>query len=155
MSDQPLDEIRERLFTVGLICAQWAYLEYLLAATIWVVLGVSHDAGKIVTGTLDMKGRTAMATRLARQLGKPPTLINALAATQKDTELLQDERNLIVHGVGELRPDGRTYYEVHRGSMRDAPQHISLIRVHSLASAIEKIVGALEAVLLQHKIIEK
>jgi hypothetical protein len=142
------------MFTVGMICAQWAYLEYLFASAIWVTLNIPHDAGKIVTGGLDMKGRAVMAVRIAEERKKPRDLIAGLATAQKAVLKLLNERNLIVHGTGELRPDGHTYYEVHRGPMRGEPQHVSLIRVHSLASAIDGIVAKLEPVLLKHGIIE-
>jgi predicted RNA-binding protein YlqC (UPF0109 family) len=127
MTDNLAEEQKARMFTVGMICAQWAYLEFLFAASIWVLLKVpDEDVGKIITGTLDMKGRAAMALRLARALNQRKELIDALAIAQQDSANQLDERNLVVHGVGELRPTGETYQEVHRGPMRNKPQPVSL-----------------------------
>ena len=56
------------LVQIGNIAAQWSHLEYKLAQTIWILLGLEEGTGKIVTGGLDMLPRINMAINLSRHL---------------------------------------------------------------------------------------
>lgn len=106
-----------RLISVGNICTQWAYLEYLVANTIWWLLKVDRPTGMILTGGLDMIPRINMAINLARHLKADRRILEALEATRKAVQGgLADRRNIAVHGVFSSR-DGSPIVtvEVHRG----------------------------------------
>jgi len=57
---------------VGLICAHWAYLEWLLEITLWWLLGLPLDGkdGRVITGSLPIHALARRAAELAhRKLG--------------------------------------------------------------------------------------
>jgi hypothetical protein len=94
-----------RLTQIGNICAQWSELEYLFATTIWVLLKLDMDTGKIVTGGLDMLPRANMAINLARHRQAPKEILDALLTARKAIQDgLDIRRNRAVHGVQFLGP---------------------------------------------------
>ena len=106
-----------RLMSVGNISTQWAYLEYLVANTIWWLLKVDKPTGMILTGGLDMIPRINMAINLARHLKADRRILEALEVTRKSIQGgLADRRNIAVHGVFSSS-DGSPIVtvEVHRG----------------------------------------
>jgi hypothetical protein len=109
---------KNRNLTIGSICFQWSHLEYLLSQTIWSLLRIDEDTGKILTGGLDIQPRVNMAIALARHLNAPRGLVTALVEVR--TALNKDlvyRRNRAIHG--HRRPDpnepASELVEVHRG----------------------------------------
>jgi hypothetical protein len=51
------DDVREHLMQVGLVCIQWAYLEWLLELTVWWLLGFLNKAkeGRAITSGLSIE----------------------------------------------------------------------------------------------------
>lgn len=108
--------ITRSLIQIGNIAAQWSHLEYKLAQTIWILLGLDEGTGKIVTGGLDMLPRVNMAINLSRHLKAPRSLIDLLVKVRKELQdKLQEERNRAIHGVHFHGSQGELLVEVHRG----------------------------------------
>ena len=120
MSDNALQSLllNDRNVQIGNICFQWAYLEYLIALTIWSLLHIDPDTGKIVTGGLDIRPRLNMAINLARELQAPKGAIDALLLTREALDKgLDQRRNTAVHGHRIAHPNdpAAELVEVHRG----------------------------------------
>jgi hypothetical protein len=49
------------LITIGHMCRQWSYLEYLLANIIWHLLKIDRNTGAIVTASFDIKNLARVA----------------------------------------------------------------------------------------------
>ena len=104
------------LVHIGNIAAQWSHLEYMLAQTIWILLGHDAETGKIVTGGLDMLPRINMAINLARHLNAPKPLTECLEKIRKELQAnLIETRNSAIHGVQFNGPNGELEVEMHRG----------------------------------------
>ena len=48
-------EFEQHLMAVGLVCSQWAYLEFLFEITLWWILGLEPKEGRIITGGLSIE----------------------------------------------------------------------------------------------------
>ena len=132
------------LVQIGNIAAQWSHLEYKLAQTIWILLGLEEGTGKIVTGGLDMLPRINMAINLSRHLKAPRCLTELLVKIRKELqESLQEERNRAIHGVQFHGPGGELQVEVHRGkgdrtrqSLPEATLNQTGKRLHELGTEL-------------------
>ena len=110
-----------RLSAIGNICAQWSFLEYLYALTIWQLLHIDHETGKIVTGGTDMHVRARLAINLAKHLNASKSITKALEAARDSVKAakLDERRNKAVHGVrfaGSTGGPDSVLIEVHRGA---------------------------------------
>ena len=112
---------------VGLLCAQWAYLEWLLEVAIWWfngLLNADDDEREKATGG---KSITALANEAAdhahRKLSstKEHADINDVARRIKEA---LDERNLAVHGVRQLMSDESVLARVTRGKYKGTLQRL-------------------------------
>lgn len=143
------DESVKRIAFIGNISVQWAHLEYLIAVTIWRILHLDPDTGKIVTGGLDMLPRINMALNLARHLKAKRALINRLVSTRKAIQDgLDVRRNRAIHGVGFYNPATRvTSVEVHRGKGDRKPSALPNSELRSLGTEINQLGKELNATL--------
>lgn len=142
------EELSRMQQMVGVVCSEWAYLEYRMAGAIWWLLKLDEDTGQIVTGGLDIEGRAVMAVRLAKHLKANPVYTAALEACLASIQELSGERNLVVHGLHNFYHDtGKMTAEVHRGKFRGAEQPMTPIRVTSLSDQIEATIGKFNATL--------
>lgn len=131
-----------RQLHIGNICIQWSNLEYSLATTIWLLIGVKVEVGKIVTANLDIKQRATMALALAHQTNAPIYLKNAI---KKVLERLRDdlisERNQAVHATHFGEIEGGSEIELHRGKggrARRAQLDANLARTGAAIAEVSK-----------------
>lgn len=102
--------------SVGMICRHWADIEYIFSQTIWHLLKLDAETGKIVTGGLDMLPRVNMAINLAKQTKQPSDLLRILEeARTAIQDGLDTRRNRAVHGVMFIGEGFNYEAEVHRG----------------------------------------
>ena len=66
---------------------------------------------------------------------------------------LTPERNLAVHGRGQVNPDEKIFVTVARGPYARAPQPMSPERLATLNSEMARVVDILEVLLFQHGVI--
>jgi hypothetical protein len=154
MTEPRLTDLDIKIGLIGQICLHWSYLELLLATTIWNILKLDEDTGKIVTGGLDIEGRANMALNLAKHRKAPADVIAVLKCAQSQIKDIIGERNLAIHGVYELRPTGEVLAEVHRGKFRGIPQDMSNDRMGRTAQTIDAIIEILQPVLEKHGVID-
>ena len=144
------------LMQVGLLSAQWAYLENLYASAIWYFLDVldNHNDGRLITGPFGAEKLAQLVKGLAhRKLGDPADLeiIERVTAPIKQ---LADERNLAVKGLREVRPDETVVAHATRGDYKNRPQKMSSIRLQSLNNQVSDMIDELEALLVKHGVRE-
>lgn len=120
------------------MCLVWSGLEYVFAYTIWHLLGLSEDTGKIVTGGLDMLPRANMAINLSRQLKAPASLTKALMEARKTIQDgLDTRRNECVHGVHFGNATSEVVrIEVHRGKGDRSKKVLTNADIHGLLNEL-------------------
>jgi hypothetical protein len=151
------DDVANHLKLVGVICGQWAYLEWLLEVTHWWLLGLLNKPkeGRVITSSLSIE---KMAKRVC-------DLSHLRISKDEDRALLEniknrilavlDERNLAVHGVRKWHEDEQVLTgSLARGKYKNEPQKLSLLRLRSLNNELVSIANALEPLLVRYNIIE-
>ena len=151
MEDLPWtsEEQKERLLLIGSVCAQWSHLEHLFSGTIWTLLKLDDETGKIVTGGLDMLRRARMAINLARHLKASRSLIKALLAARDAIQnKLDEKRNRVVHGFQILSLDAKQLQiEVHRGKGDRKKHELTAAELYKLNDDIHDVSATLLIVL--------
>ncbi|MXO73582.1 hypothetical protein [Alteraurantiacibacter buctensis] len=112
-----MDQQLNRSVQIGNICIQWSNLEYELALSIWLMLRIHDDLGKIVTASLDCKQRASMAFTLAHKTKAPYEFKQAQKEVLKEIrDGLLERRNEAVHAV-HFKPYAfdTAKVEMHRG----------------------------------------
>ena len=67
-----MNHLTNRYVQIGNICVQWSAIEYHVAIAIWNLAGVvDQEIGKVLTASLDLKGRVTMAFKLAHIVTAP------------------------------------------------------------------------------------
>jgi hypothetical protein len=112
-----MDAQTNRNMQIGNVCIQWSGLEYTLAASIWMMIGVGEEVGKIITASLDAKNRAKMLFALAHVYNAPVSYKNAIKKVIKSLQDgLMDRRNVAVHGVHFTSDEPNSVgLEMHRG----------------------------------------
>src|SRR6185437_5786990 len=136
MTDENLDEnlieVRNHLMEVGMVCTQWAYLEFLFEATIWWLLGLPNRKyeGRIITAGLSLETLARKAYDLSHLKIANDQDIKTIESLRDRISAIVDERNLAIHGLRSYDPENEiTQAEVSRGNYRSKPQNLSLIRL--------------------------
>ncbi|MFI4933857.1 MAG: hypothetical protein ACHP7N_04515 [Caulobacterales bacterium] len=115
MAELAIEDALRRASLIGSICVHWSAIEGYVALTIWEMLGVRAETGKILTGGLDMLPRLNMAILLARHLKAGKKIERALVALRKEIQDgLDQRRNVAVHGLNYVI-EGKVLVEMHRG----------------------------------------
>jgi hypothetical protein len=157
MVDHPkLDLVAEHNQEVGLLCTQWAYLEWLLELALWWLLGLLNQPreGRILTGGLSIDTLARRVSELSSlRIGDANQRATLGRVRVRITDVL-DERNLAIHGVRSLQPDDSVLAAVSRGKYKNEPQRMSLIRLRSLNSEVARILAELEPLLFTLGVIE-
>lgn len=153
---EPNDDVDKHLLQVGLICAQWAHLEYLLELTVWWLLGLldTPKDARLITGTMPIDALARKARDLAHRKIPKRSDRNMLRDVAVDVNAVEHERNLAVHGVRSLWPDETITASVPRGPYRNKPERLSLIRLRTANAQIASTIAKLELLLDAHSIIE-
>ena len=114
-----MDDTTNRNVQIGNICVQWSCLEYQVAVAIWNLAGIyDPEIGKVMTASLDLKGRVIMAFKLAHITNAPVPFKMAIKTLQSalQSEDLYHRRNQAVHGIHfEIEQPGAVGVEMHRG----------------------------------------
>jgi hypothetical protein len=103
MADEaaPEYDVEEHLKLVGLVCTQWAYLEYLLAVAIWWELNLLDGSkdGLLITSSFQADKLARMARDLAHRKLTDTKELDTMKHIADEVERLTGERNLAVHGL--------------------------------------------------------
>jgi hypothetical protein len=103
------DETSEHLQEVGLVCTQWAYLEWMLEISIWWFLGFLDTGdptdGQTLTGTLNCESLARKASLLSHRKLAEAEERDVLARVLSRVSKIVEERNLVVHGRRSVSPD--------------------------------------------------
>jgi hypothetical protein len=153
--DKRVDDVREHLLEVGVVCSGWAHLEFLYEVALWWLIGLRKAEGRVLTSGLSLEN-------LVR---KVCDLQHLKIADAKDRETLEklrdrisaivDERNLAVHAIRSADPEGDTITgELTRGRYKSKPQNLSLVRLRSLNVEIISIITTIQPLLVRYNVIE-
>lgn len=135
-----MDNESNRAVQIGNICIQWSCLEYELALSIWLMLGLHDDIGKVVTASLDAKQRATMAFTLADKTKAPFAFRKAIKETLSDIRSdLIHRRNEAVHAV-HFKPYSidTAKVEMHRGKGGREPRPLRDSDLAELGQLIHK-----------------
>ncbi len=157
--DKPrrLDLAAEHNMEVGLLCSQWAYLEWMLEIAIWWfsdLLDKSDDERLTATGGKPISVLAREAHNIARQKLISASELEALKDAARRIEEIIDERNLAVHGVRSLLPDETVIARVSWRTYKGTLQSLSLVRLRSLNAEVTGIIALIEPLLHSHGVIE-
>ena len=158
MTDENLGEVRDHLIEVGMVCTQWAYLEFLFEATIWWLLGIPNQKyeGRIITAGLSLEILVRKAADLSHLKVANDADLKTIQSIRGRISAIVDERNLAVHGLRSYDPENEiTRAEVSRGYYKSKPQKISLIRLRSLNSEILSIMTVVEPLLVRYGVLDQ
>lgn len=141
---------------VGLLCTQWAYLEWMLEIAVWWFCGLldAHADGRTMTGGIDIIGLARRARDLAHRKLSDQAERDAMADIVRRIGIVINERNLAVHGVRSLQPDEIVLATVARGKYKNTLQNLSLMRLRSLNEEVAGIIADIEPLLYRHGVIE-
>jgi hypothetical protein len=150
------DDIREHLMQVGLVCSQWAYLEWLLELTHWWLLGLLNKdkEGRVITSGLSIEVMARRVWELCHLRISDIADRDRLGAVKDRIQGILEERNLAVHGRRSLNPDQSVTGAIARGKYKHEPQKLSLVRLRNLNTEIGYITAELEPILVRYGIIE-
>jgi hypothetical protein len=156
MSEPKRSEVTEHLTQVGLICSQWAYLEWLLEIALWWLIGLldDHEDARIMTRGLDIQTLSRRVRDLAHRKISDRDEKQILKRVACRIAKIIDDRNLVVHGVRSLQPDKRVLASVPRGPYRHKPEPLPLIRLRSINTEIAGIIAELEPLLADKNVID-
>ena len=133
-----MDSQSNRSLQIGNVCIQWSGLEYVLAVSIWIMLKLDIETGKIVTANLDAKQRATMAFALANQINAPVSYRNAIKKVMVALrDGLIDRRNVAVHGIHfTVSQPNSVGIEMHRGKGGRAIRILENQEFHNLGNEI-------------------
>jgi hypothetical protein len=151
-----LDTVAAHNAEVGLLCTQWAYLEWMLEIAIWFrdLLDKSDYERMTETSGKPVSVLAREAGNIAHQKLTSASELNAIKDVVSRIEESIDERNLAVHGVRSLLPDETVIARVTRGKYKGTLQRLPLIRLRSLNAEVARIIAVIEPLLHAHGVIE-
>ena len=144
---------------VGLVCTQWAYLEWLLEVAIWwfrglLAEGTPDSERDAATADMPVSSLADQACNLATSKLTETDELAAMDGIRRRIKAVVDERNLAVHGVRSLLPDETVVARVTRGKYKGTLQRLPMIRLRSLNAEIARIIAVFEPLLYKHGVIE-
>jgi hypothetical protein len=158
MVDKLNDNLMDvHLREVGLLCSQWAYLEWMLEIAIWWfcdLLDQPSEKRIIETGGKPVSVLAREAGNIAYRKLTSASELEAMKEVARRVEESIDERNLAIHGVRKLLPDETVSARVTRGKYKGTLQALPLIRLRSLNSEVARIIAVIEPLLQSHGVIE-
>jgi hypothetical protein len=152
-----LDMVSAHNSEVGLLCSQWAYLEWLVEIAIWWcsdLLDKSCEDRETATAGKPLSVLARQAGNIAHRKLTSESELAAMKGAAKRIEECIDERNLAVHGVREVMPDETVLARVTRGKYKGALQRLPLVRLKSLNHEVARIIAVIEPLLHSHGVIE-
>lgn len=153
--DPAPDETAAHLQQVGLLCAQWAYLEWLLEIANWWFLNLldGTNDGRTITGSWNSDTLARKARELAHRKLDGSDL-DAVKEVAAGVEANLGERNLAVHGVRSVKPDEIVRATVARGKYKNTEQVMTPIRLNTLNGEVKRLIDIIEPLLAKHGVIE-
>jgi hypothetical protein len=139
-------DVSGHLQEIGLICAHWAYLEYVLGVTVWWLEGEAEQPISTKKDCAPLAGRAAELA--AEKLSAAER--DLMERIKADVIRLTPERNLAVHGRGEVLPDETVRVTVTRGPYANAPQQMSPEQLGGLNRELADVNDALNDFLVKH-----
>ena len=142
---------------VGLLCTQWAYLEWMLEIAIWWfsdLLDKTNEERITETGGKPISVLAREAGNIAHRKLTSARELSAMKEVAKRVEECLDERNLAIHGVRQVMPDETVLVRVTGGKYKGTLQHLPLIRLRSLNDEVARIIAVIEPLLHSHGVIE-
>jgi hypothetical protein len=142
---------------VGLLCTQWAYLEWMLEIAIWWfsdLLDKTNEERITETGGKPISVLAREAGNIAHRKLTSASELDAMKEVAKRVEECLDERNLAIHGVRQAMPNETVLVRVTRGKYKGTLQHLPLIRLRSLNDEVARIIAVIEPLLHSHGVIE-
>ncbi len=109
-------DVQGHLQLVGLICVQWAYLEYLLEVAVWWLEGGKEECR--IARNLNAEGLASRACDLATRKITNAQELDAMYYIADEVVRLTPERNLAVHGRGQVNPDEKNSRYRSQGAIR-------------------------------------
>jgi len=152
-----LDLVSVHNSQVGLLCSQWAYLEWMLEIAVWWfgdLLDKSDEDRLAETVGKPISVLAREAGNIAYRKLTSTSELDAMKEVTKRIEEIIDERNLAVHGVRQLVPDETVLARATQGRYKGTLQHLSLIRLRSLNDEVARIIAVVEPLLHSHGVIE-
>jgi hypothetical protein len=150
-------DMNAHLQQVGLLCSQWAYLEWMLEIAIWWfsdLLDKSDGERLTETGGKAISILAREAHNIAHRKLTSAVELDALKDVARRIENIIDERNLAIHGVRKLLPDEPIVARVTRGKYKGTFQDLPMIRLQSLNDEVARIIAVIEPILQKHGVIE-
>jgi hypothetical protein len=148
--------VKQHLLEVGLVCTQWAYLEWLFEVTQWWILNLlDHPTeGRLLTGGLNLETLSRRVCDLSHLTIKDEADRAELQKLKDRVIAIKDERDLAVHGVRSIKPGHDVTGTVARGTYKAKPQELSPIRLSSLNRELTAIIKAMTALVVRLRILE-
>ena len=148
--------MNSHLQEVGLLCTQWAYLEWMLEIAIWWfrdLLDATDDERIAETGGKPISVLAREARNVASRKLTSASELDAMIDVAQRIEDIIDERNLAVHGVRQLLPGETVVARVTRGKYKGTLQSLPTIRLKSLNAEVGRIIAVMEPILHAHGVI--
>ncbi|MBR1207095.1 MULTISPECIES: hypothetical protein [unclassified Bradyrhizobium] len=89
--------LRREVYDIGLIAIHWSYLEHTVESLIWAILEVKAPTGRALTADIQMRARMKMLRKLID--ARHPPMSEVFKNLQTTVQNLEQDRNLIVHGI--------------------------------------------------------
>jgi hypothetical protein len=155
--DKRIDEVGEHLQEIGVVCSQWAHLEFLFEVAFWWLLGLPNrkTEGRVLTSGLSLETLVGKVCELQHLKISDANDRKTIEQSHKRILAIVEERNLAVHGIRSADPEGDTITaELSRGQYKSKPQNLSLVRLRSLNFEIASIIKTIRPLLQRYNVIE-
>ena len=104
--DDTPDISDEQTRRIGQVVVLWSKLEAAMEDTVWMLLNLDNEEGRIVTKRLSTDAKIQLLRGIAPRHIPDKTLLDKFNEAMKYVNELKDCRNFIAHGVwGTLMPD--------------------------------------------------
>jgi hypothetical protein len=149
---KPAEElVSQHLREVGLVCSQWAYLEWLYEVLLFWLIGLHgrRSEGLIATGAPNLETASKRVCELAHLRITDSADVTLLKSARDRISAVVDERNLAVHGVRSALSPEKVTGQVARGPYKNKPQDLPLIRLASLNVELKSITDSVNPLLVR------
>jgi hypothetical protein len=148
--------VAQHLREVGLVCSQWAYLEWLFEVLLFWLIGFHNKPveGRIATGAPGLETTSKRVCELAHLRLTDIDDMKLLESVRDRIKAVVDERNLAVHGVRSALSAETVVGRVARGPYKNKPQQLPPVRLASLNVELKSITDSVSPLLVRNGIIE-
>ncbi|WP_227368316.1 hypothetical protein [Halomonas sp. M20] len=151
-----IHKIQKRAELIGHICFQYSFLDYLVSNVIWHILKLDVEAGKIVTGSLDIRPKLDMAVTLASHYGVLDEISAHIKTMKNRIEGKNgaiNKRNRLIHGVFASAPgDPVVVVESHRNKRHRQRIALAIDEIQSTLNEITQEATDLSELMEKHGI---